>query len=98
PGDVADHRRQLLVAVVKLAADHRTSGLRRENLAEALDRTQHALLRQPRPLAAHDEMVDTEKLAIPCDLLLHRHLVTDDEPVARKILKRTLRAAVLQTP
>jgi hypothetical protein len=42
-------------------------------------------------------VIDTEKLPIPCDLLLYRPLVADDEPVAREILERTLRAAVLQS-
>jgi hypothetical protein len=44
------------------------------------------LLRQSRPLTAHDEVIDTEKLPIPCDLLLHRRFVADDEPVARDLL------------
>src|SRR6516162_6719793 len=70
----------------------------RENLAETLDRAQHLLLRQPRPLAAHDEVIDTQKLAIPRDLLFHRPLVADDEPVAGEILERALRGAVLQSP
>src|SRR6516162_2616087 len=65
-----------------------------ENLAEPLDRAEYTLLRKPRPLTAHDEMVDTEKLAVPCDLLLYRHFVADDETVARKILERALRATV----
>ena len=60
----------------------------RENLAKPPDRAQHLLLRQPRPLAAHDEVVDAEQLAVARDLLLHRHLVADDEPVAREILER----------
>src|SRR6516164_10926439 len=72
--------------------------LRRENLAKPPDRAQHPLLWQPRPLAPHDEMIDTQKLAISCDLVLHRCLVANDEPVAREILKRTLRGAILQSP
>ena len=61
--------------------------LGRENLAKPLDRAQHLLLRKPRPLAAHDEVIDTEKLTISRDLLLHRCLVADDEPIAREILE-----------
>jgi signal transduction histidine kinase len=53
------------------------------------------LLREPWPLAAHDEVIDTEQLTIPRDLLLHRRLVADDEPVAREILERTLRVEQL---
>src|ERR1700680_4560694 len=67
--------------------------LGRENLAEPLYRVQHLRLRQPRPLTAHDEVIDTEKLAIPSDLLPHRHLVADDEPIAREFLERSLRGA-----
>src|ERR1700674_5613632 len=62
-----------------------TETLRRENLAEPPDRAQHFLLRQPRPLAAHDEVIDTQQLAIPCDLVLHRPFIADDEPIAREI-------------
>jgi predicted ATPase len=72
--------------------------LRREDLAKPPDRVQHLLLRQPWPLAAHDEVIDSQKLAIPRDLLFHRRLVADDEPAACEILERTLRSAVLQSP
>src|SRR5947209_19350829 len=72
--------------------------LRRENLAKPLNRAQHLLLRQPWPLAAHDEVIDTQKLAIARNFLLHRSHVANDEPVAREILERTLRGAVLQSP
>jgi hypothetical protein len=37
--------------------------LRRENLAETPDRAQPTLLRQPWPLAAHDEVIDTKPRA-----------------------------------
>src|SRR6201992_1065912 len=47
----------------------------RENLAKALDRTQPLLLRQPRPLTAHDEVIDTEKLTISRDFILAPCLV-----------------------
>src|SRR6516164_4340463 len=70
----------------------------RENLAEPPDRAQHPLLGQPRPLTTHDEVVHTQKLAIPRDLLLHRPFVADDEPVARKIFERAMGAAVRQSP
>jgi len=42
-------------------------------------------------------VIDTEKLTIPRDLFLRRRLVADVEPVAREILERTLRGAVLQS-
>jgi hypothetical protein len=61
-------------------------------------KVQHLLLQQPRPLAAHDEVIDTEKLAVARDLLRHPRLIADVEPVAREILERTLRGAVLQSP
>ena len=45
--------------------------LRRQNLAKTPDRAQHLLLRQPWPLAAHDEVIDTEQLAIARDLFFY---------------------------
>src|SRR5438270_3704839 len=71
--------------------------LGREDLAEPPDRAQHLLLRQPRPLAAHDEVIDPEPLAVTRDLLLYRSLVADDEAVAREILEG-LRGAMFQPP
>jgi hypothetical protein len=46
------------------------AGLRREDLAEPLVRTQHLFLRLPRPLAAHNEMVAPQQLTITRDFLL----------------------------
>src|SRR5271165_4256669 len=82
---------------VEPSRDALGGSLRGENLAEPLDRAQHLFLRQPRPLAAHDEVIDAEKLAITRDLLLHRDFVADDEPVAREFGERH-RGAVLEPP
>ena len=60
----------------------------RENFPEPPDRRERPLHRQPWPLAAHDEVVDAQRLAIARDLLRHRGLVADDEPVAREVLER----------
>src|SRR5579863_10355376 len=68
-----------------------------ENLAEPPDRAEHLLLRQAGPLAAHDEVIDPEHLAVSCDLLLYRGLVADDEAVAGEILEGC-RGALLQPP
>src|SRR4030088_12480 len=89
--------RFLTVRIEPVGGPRPNKSLRRKNFAEPLDRAQHLLLRQPRPLAAHDEVIDPEQLAIPGDLLLHRDLVTDDEPVAREILEG-LRGAIFQPP
>jgi hypothetical protein len=70
---------------------------RLKRIHKPLDRTQHLFLQLPRPLAAHDEVIDTQKLAIP-RILFHGPLVADDEPVAREIPEQTLRGAVLQSP
>src|SRR5262249_49901637 len=62
---------------------HRTG----KDLAEPLDRAQRLLLRQAGPLAAHDEVIDTEQLAVAGDLLLYRDAIADDEAVAGEILE-----------
>jgi len=65
--------------------------LGRENLAKPVDQASYPFLRQLRPLAPHGEVIDTEELAIPSNLLpLRRHLVADDEPVVREVLERAL--------
>src|SRR5580658_4917566 len=61
-----------------------------ENLPQPPDRPQHLLLLQPRPVAAHHEMIDAERLAIACYFLLHERRVTNDEPVARVLRERRL--------
>src|SRR3954452_13702870 len=68
-----------------------------EDLAQPLDRAEHPFLRQPRPLATHDEMIDPEQFAVARDLFLYRDLVADDEAIAREILERAGRP-VLQAP
>jgi hypothetical protein len=49
---------------------------------------QYPLLRQSRPLAAQNEMIDAEQLAVTRDLLLDRDLVADDEAVAGELVER----------
>src|SRR5258708_33209304 len=80
--------RFLRVRIEPVGSPGPNKSLRRKNFAKPLDRAQHLLLRQPRPLAAHDEVINPEKLAIAGDLLPHRDLVADDEAVAREILER----------
>src|ERR1044071_2407519 len=74
---------------------------RGEDFAEAADRGKRSLLRQAGPLEAQDEMIDPQDFAVTRDLFLDRHLVADDEAVARELLERRLlvrRAAALQPP
>src|SRR5580692_9813614 len=62
-----------------VAASDQTDHALPENLPQPLDRPQHLLLLQPRPVAAHHEMIDAERLAIACDFLLHERRVADNE-------------------
>src|ERR671938_15995 len=74
---------------------------RGEDFAEAADRGKRPLLRQAGPLAAQDEMIDPQDFAVTRDLLLDRHLVADDEAVARELLERRraiIGAAAFETP
>src|SRR6185437_14872262 len=60
----------------------------REYLTQAVNGAEYLVLLQAGPLAAHDEVVNAEDLAIARDFLRHRDLVADDEPVAHEILER----------
>ena len=65
----------------------------REDLAQPPDAAQRLVELQARPVAAHHEVVDAERLAVARDLLLHEHRVADDEAVADKLLERRVLAA-----
>src|SRR4051812_28343413 len=41
---------------------------RGKDFAQSLDRAEHLLLWQPRPLATHNEMIDAEQFAVARDL------------------------------
>src|SRR3954471_7169243 len=62
----------------------------REDLTQSLDAPQCLVKFQARPVAAHHEVIDAERFAIPGDLVLHEGRVADDEAIAHILLERRL--------
>src|SRR5215471_13466605 len=53
----------------------------RKNLAQRSDGPHHLAVLEPRPLHAHDEVIDAQELVVALDLRLHGRLVPDDEAI-----------------